>query len=105
QLGQHNHHLTLPSFPTRRSSDLTTASFAADITVASLTVNSATTATATLNIDPVAAAGTRDVTLTTGAEVATLNNGFTVTARTPILETETSKTEQLGQQNLRVNLT
>jgi hypothetical protein len=50
--------------------------------VATLTINSATTATAVLNIDAAAAAGTRNVTVTTGAEVVTLNNGFTVTAVT-----------------------
>ena len=43
-----------------------TASFGAGITVATLTVNSATSATAVLNIDPAAAAGARNVTVTTG---------------------------------------
>ena len=58
----------------------TTAAFGAGITVASLTVNSATSATAVLNIDSAAAIGARSVTLTTNAEVATLGNGFMVTA-------------------------
>ena len=35
-----------------------------------------------INIDPIASAGARPVTLTTNAEVVTLNNGFTVTPGT-----------------------
>src|SRR5205823_12091710 len=49
--------------------ETTTASFGAGITVATLTVNSATTATAVVNIDPAAATGSRNVTVTTGGEV------------------------------------
>jgi uncharacterized repeat protein (TIGR01451 family) len=56
----------------------TTASFGAGVTVVSLTVNSSTSATAVINIDPAAAAGARTITLTTGAEVDTLTNGFAV---------------------------
>ncbi len=56
----------------------TIASFGAAITVASLTVNSATSATALLNVDPAATVGARTITLTTGAEVVSLNNGFSV---------------------------
>ncbi|MGH9747651.1 MAG: Ig-like domain-containing protein [Candidatus Acidiferrales bacterium] len=60
----------------------TVASFGAGITVASLTINSATSATAVINIDQAAALGARTVTLTTGNEIAPLMNGFTVTALT-----------------------
>src|SRR5947207_14975906 len=56
------------------------ASFGAGITVVSLTVNSATTATTVVNIDAATATGNRNVTLTTGLEVVTLTNGFTVAA-------------------------
>jgi hypothetical protein len=73
--------------------------------VATLTINSATTATAVLNIDAAAATGTRNVTVTTGAEVVTLNNGFTVTAVTPVLTTVNPNTGQQGQQNESVSLT
>src|SRR5207302_1768110 len=83
----------------------TTASFGAGITVATLTVNSATTATAVLNINAAAAAGSRNVTVTTGAEVETLNNGFTVTNGTPVLTTVNPNTGQQGQTNESVNLT
>ena len=51
----------------------------------SLTVNSVTSATAILNIDPAAATGARTITLTTGSEIDTLSNAFTVTAGTPVL--------------------
>ncbi len=56
----------------------TAASFGAGITVASLAVSSATSATAVLNISATAALGARNVSMTTGAEVATLAGGFTV---------------------------
>jgi len=45
-----------------------------------LTVASPTSATATLTIDPAAAAGVRGVTLSTGAQTASLTNAFTVLA-------------------------
>lgn len=56
----------------------TTASFGAGITVATLTVNTSTSATAVISIDPAAATGTRTVLLTTGAEIDTLSNAFLV---------------------------
>jgi len=84
----------------------TTANFGAGITLASpLTINSATSATAVLNIDPAAATGARNVTLTTNAEVATLTNGFTVTAGTPAVTLLNPNTGQQGQQNLSVAIT
>ena len=58
----------------------TVASFGAGITVNSLTVNSATSATAIITIKAAATPGTRNVTATTGTEVATLTSGFTVVA-------------------------
>ena len=70
-----------------------------------LTINSATSATAVLNIDPAAATGARNVTLTTNAEVATLTNGFTVTASTPAVTLLNPNTGQQGQQNLSVAIT
>ena len=80
QQGQTNESVNLTGQFTHWVQGSSTASFGAGITVATLTVNSATTATAALNIDPAAAAGARNVTVTTGAEVVTLNNGFTVTS-------------------------
>jgi hypothetical protein len=58
----------------------TTASFGANVTVNSLTVNSATSATASITIGPQATLGARTATLTTGAEIVTLTSGFTVNA-------------------------
>ena len=82
----------------------TTASFGAGITVVSLIVNSATSATAILNIDPGAAVGSRNVTLTTGSEVATLTSGFTVTADTPVISQVNPNIGQQGQ-NLSITIT
>src|SRR5207302_6375395 len=69
------------------------------------TVNSATTATTVVNIDAGTATGNRTVTLTTGTEVVTLPNGFTVAAGTPVLQTVNPGSGRQGQQNLSVNLT
>lgn len=75
------------------------------MTVASVTANSVTTATVVLSIDPAAAEGTRNVTLTTGTEVVTLVNGFTVTNGTALLTTVNPNTGQPGQQNVSVAVT
>jgi 6-phosphogluconolactonase (cycloisomerase 2 family) len=77
----------------------TTASFGAGITIVSLTVNSPTSVTTLINIDPIASVGARPVTLTTNAEVVTLNNGFTVTPGTPRLTQVNPNTGQRGEQN------
>jgi uncharacterized protein (TIGR03437 family) len=66
----------------------TFASFGAGISVAGapegqpglVTVASTTAATVTVTIDPAAAPGTRSVTVATGAQSASLSNGFTVAA-------------------------
>src|SRR5262249_60523699 len=99
---EHDHHHQ--TVTTRGYSDLwvqgtTTVSFGAGITVATLTVNSATTATAVLNINAAAATGSRNVTVTTGAEIVTLNNGFTVTAGIPELPTCNPNQGLQGQTN------
>jgi YVTN family beta-propeller protein len=59
---------------------VTTASFGAGVTVNSTTVTDGTHATVNLTIAGGAGLGARDIVLTTGGEVATLPNGFTVTA-------------------------
>jgi hypothetical protein len=73
--------------------------------VASLTVSSPTTATAVLNIDPAATPGPRTITLTTGTEIDTLANGFTITKQTAVLVSVNPPTGLVGQQNLSVTLT
>src|SRR5205807_6103778 len=65
QQGQQNVKVTLTGQFTHFVQGTTTASFGAGITVATLTVNSATAAAAVVNIDPAAATGSRDVTMTT----------------------------------------
>jgi len=105
QQGQTNESVNLTGQFTHWVQGTTTASFGAGITVATLTVNSATSATVVLNIDPAAAPGARIVTVTTAAEVVTLNNGFAVTNGTPVLTTVSPNTGQQGQTNESVNLT
>ena len=104
QQSQQNLSVALTGYFTNWVQGTTTASFRAGITVASLTVNSATSATAVVNIDPAAATGARNVTLTTGSEVDTLANGLTVNPG-PVLVSVTPNSGQQGQQNLAVSLT
>jgi RHS repeat-associated protein len=105
QQGQQNVSVVLTGQFTHFLQGTTTASFGAGITVASLTVSSATSATAVVNISATAAAGAHNVTVTTGAEVITLANGFTVTNGTPVLTQVSPNTGQQGQQNVSVALT
>jgi hypothetical protein len=67
--------------------------------VGTLTINSATSATVVLNIDPAAALGARNVTFTTGAEVVSMSGGYTVSASATI-SSVTPNTSQQGVQNL-----
>jgi RHS repeat-associated protein len=102
--GQQNESITVIGLSTHWVQGATAASFGAGVTVASLTIHSATSATAVLNIDPAAAVGSRNVTFTTGYEVAALTNGFSVTG-IPVLTLVTPNTGQQSQQNETVNLT
>src|SRR5207237_985219 len=97
--------VTLTGQFTHFTQGTSTANFGAGVSVATLSVNSLTGATAILNIDPAAALGTRNVTVTTGTEVVTLNNGFTVNAGTPVLSNVNPNPGQQGQQNLPVTIT
>ncbi len=56
-----------------------TASFGTGIAVNSVTVNSATQIVANITVQPTTALGYRNVSVTTGAEVVALTNGFQVT--------------------------
>ncbi len=104
QQGQQNLSVALAGQYTNWVQGTTTASFGTGITVASLTVNSPTSATAVVSIDPAAATGPRTVTLTTGSEVATLENGFTVTAGTAILLSVTPASGRQGQLNIPITI-
>ena len=68
QQGQQNLSVALTGQFTNWVQNTTTVDLGAGITVASLTVNSSTSATAVINIDPSATLGTRTVTLTTTSE-------------------------------------
>jgi hypothetical protein len=72
------------------------ASFGAGITVNSLTVSSATAAVASITISPTATLASRTVTVTTGAEIASITGGFTVLAGTPSLVSATPGSAQAG---------
>ncbi|HET9285264.1 MAG TPA: RHS repeat-associated core domain-containing protein [Candidatus Angelobacter sp.] len=90
---------------THFASGTSVASFGNGISVASLTVNSPTSATAVINIDPAATTGGRNVTITTGSEVATLTGGFTVNPGTPVITNVNPNTGAVGQQGLSVTVT
>jgi len=105
QQGQQNLSVTMTGQFTHWIQGVTTANFGPGITVVSLNVSSVTAATAVLSIDPSAATGTRDITLTTSTEVATLASGFDVSNGTPVLVSVNPNTGQQGQQNLQVTIT
>jgi sporulation-control protein spo0M len=75
----------------------TTATFGGGVTVNSLTVNSTTSATASITIDALAALGARNVTLTTGGEIVTLTGGFTVNAGPAAISSVVANSGQQGQ--------
>src|ERR1039457_3509964 len=74
----------------------TVASFGSGITVNSTTVTNATSATVNIAIAGNATLGAHTVTMTTGAEVATLAGGFTVTPG-PVVASVTPNSGQQGQ--------
>src|SRR5271166_1076897 len=84
-VGQQNLSVAITGVGTHFSQGVTTASFGAGITVASLTVASATSATAVVNIAGNAELGASNVTVSTNAEVLTLVNAFTVTGAKPVI--------------------
>ncbi|HEX4004971.1 MAG TPA: Ig-like domain-containing protein [Acidobacteriaceae bacterium] len=72
------------------------ASFGAGITVHSFTVSSLTSGVANITISQTAAIGSRTVTVSTNAEVATITGGFSVLAGVPVLNSATPGTAQAG---------
>src|SRR6267142_2658321 len=75
----------------------TQVTFGADVTVVNVTVASATSLTAQLEIANIAATGSRTLMVTTGSEAVTLNNAFTVTSGLPVLTIATPNSGQQGQ--------
>src|SRR5207248_944860 len=86
QQGQQNLNVHLTGQFTHFVQGTTTASFGAGITVATLTVNSATTATAVLNIDPAAATGSRRKSTSTSARERTISNAVMGSEGTTVLQ-------------------
>lgn len=80
QQGQQNLNVVVAGQFTNFAAGVSQASFGAGVTVNSVTVTTATSLTANLSIDPTATIGLRTVTVSTGAEVVTLVNGFGVTS-------------------------
>src|SRR5262249_25704775 len=79
--GANNLNVTLTGFATSWVNGTTKADFGPGITlVGALNIRSATEASAVVQVDPTATLGAHSVTLTTGAQIARLSNGFTVTA-------------------------
>jgi hypothetical protein len=108
QAGQQNVSVSITGRFTHFVQGKTTADFGTGSKVASLTISSATAATAVLNIDTTAAGGLRDITLTTDTEIVRLSNGFrvlVVTAGQPVLTDANPNSAQPGQQKLSVKLT
>lgn len=80
----------------------TLASLGAGITINSVTVNSLTSASVNISVQPNAATGNRDLTITTGAEVVTLGQAFAVLAGLPQIA---SVTPTMGAQGSTQTLT
>ena len=72
------------------------ASFGAGITVNTLTVSSSTTAVANITISQTATIASRNVSVTTGSEVASITGGFSVLAGVPALVSDSPSSAQAG---------
>jgi len=103
--GQQNLSVLITGLATHFVQGTSVATFGAGVTVTSLTVASATSATAIVNIDPAAVPGTRTVTVTTGSEAASFTNGFAVNASGPIIYTLNPGGSSQGVTNLQVQIT
>ena len=88
--------VTVSGQSTHFTAGVTSANFGAGVTVSSIVVNSATSATVNLSIDPAATIGVRTVTMTTNSEVAVGNGLFTVLAGVPQIVTVAPNTIGVG---------
>lgn len=106
QPGQQNISVSFTGQSTNWVQGTTQASFSPGITVLSTTVNTPTSASAVINIDPAAALGGYNVTLSTESEIDMLANGFRVAASAPLptISVISPNSGQQGQQNLVVNV-
>ena len=86
QQGQQNLSIVITGRSTHFVSGTTTVQFGSGITVVSVAVNSPTSATAVVNIDPGAPLSARDITVTTGAEIVTLAGGFSISGGISVMQ-------------------
>ncbi|MGP8225142.1 MAG: choice-of-anchor D domain-containing protein, partial [Terracidiphilus sp.] len=78
------------------SPNCSTASFGAGITVGPVTATSLTQASVPVTISPSATIGSRNVTVTTGSETASITGGFSVLAGVPAVITAAPSSGQAG---------
>ncbi len=83
----------------------TTANFGTGITVNSVTVNSATQATANITVSPITTLGYRNVSVTTGTQVVSLTNAYDVTLGPAAIVGPLSPTDGAEGQSLNVVIT
>ena len=95
----------ITGFNTHLQSGATQFSFGSGINVGNVNVTSPTSATVNIAVTPSAPVGPQTVTATTGSEVATLTNAFTVVATTPYIFSVTPNSGQQGTSSLTVNIT
>jgi Big-like domain-containing protein/ASPM-SPD-2-Hydin domain-containing protein len=89
--------VTLTASGTHFLQNATTVSFTGGIIVGDVTVTSPTTATVQLAVPANATVGLQNVTVSTGGEIATLGNAFTVTGATPALLSVVPSSAAQGQ--------
>ena len=94
--GEVNLNVNLTGLFTNFVNGTSVANFGAGIMVNSTTVSNSTSAVANITISGTAALGSRNVTVTTGAEVASITGGFTVLAGIPALTSALPTTGQAG---------
>ncbi len=99
--GETNQNVTITGLFTSFVNGTSVASFGSDITVNSTTVTGPTLAVANITISNTAALGSRNVTVNTSGQIASITGGFTVLAGIPAL---TTVSPTMGQAGTTVNL-
>jgi hypothetical protein len=89
--------LVLTASGTHFQQDATQVSISGGVLVGNVAVSSPTTATAQIAVTAGAALGVQNVTVSTGGEIATLPNSFTITGATPTLVSVVPATGLQGQ--------
>lgn len=97
QQGQSNLSVTITGAFTHFSTSSVVTFANGGVTAGLPTSVTTTSITVPVSIMPAASLGATNLTVTTGAEVVTLNNGFTVNAGTPVLTQVNPNTGQQGQ--------